>query len=75
MKYIRIFFVFQKSVRKFVRKFRGTIPTYRHILGAKVRRIIVITKQNQFVLIASDMDYSQLIRGCASILISMQRYE
>jgi hypothetical protein len=43
--------------------------------GAKVQRIIVITKQNQFVLIASDMDYSQLMRGCASILISMQRYE
>ena len=43
--------------------------------GTKVQRIIVITKQNRFILNASDMDYSQLMRGCASILISMQRYE
>jgi hypothetical protein len=45
MKYIRISFVFQKSVRKFVRKFRGTIPTYIHLLGTKVRRIIEISKE------------------------------
>ena len=44
-------------------------------LDAKVRRKTETTKQNQFVLIANDMDYSQLMRGCASILISMQRYE
>lgn len=43
--------------------------------GAKVQRIIVTTKHNRFILNASDMDYSQLMRGCASILISMQRYE
>jgi len=43
--------------------------------GAKVQRIIVTTKQNLFVLDESDMDYSQLLRGCASILISMQSYE
>ena len=43
-KYIGIYFVFTKSVRKFVRKFRGTIPTYISFFGAKVCRILDITK-------------------------------
>ena len=44
-------------------------------LDAKVRRKTEATKQNRFVLNESDMVYSHLMRGCASILISMQRYE